>query len=111
MIKINYQKKWNDNTGTCYTQTITATRQDFLKISKYLNQKFEAVCEDIKTNKHNYDFYTKCYMKHLSNTDKKQTTKFTDYYLNLTQLSFLKEIIKDKRLKIYKNTVLRFLYI
>lgn len=111
MIKINYQKKWNNKTGTCYSQTITATRTDFIRINEYLNSKCQEVEEDKNSNKYNYDFYTKCYMKNLAITEKISTMKYTDYYLNLTQLRFLKEIIKDKRLKTYKNTVLRFLYV
>lgn len=105
MIKVNYQKKW-DNYGTCYSQTITATRKDFCKIVSYLHQKYNEVQED--NNK--YNFYTKYYMKNLANTDKKQTSKYTDYYLNLTQLSFIKELLNNKRI-LQKNTILRFLYI
>lgn len=110
MIKINYQKKWNDNTGTCYSQTITATRKDYLYICNYLEKKYNDIQNDIKTQGNKYDLYTKCYMRHLANTDKNQTLKYTDYFLNLTQLGFIAEIIKDKRLLI-RNTVLRFLYV
>ena len=109
MLKISYGKNW-DADGTCYSQTITASRNDFIKICKYLNEKYEDVQQDKARKKHKYDFYTFCYMKNLADTNKKQTKKYTDYFINLTQLSFIMEIIKDKRL-LFRNTILRFLYI
>lgn len=99
MIKISYKKEWDEN-GTTYTQTINATEKDFLKIANYLHKIYE------KTIKNNND---NLYFRHLAETPKQYNKTNTKYFLNLTQLKHIQELLNNKRI-LNRNTILKFSY-
>jgi hypothetical protein len=99
MIKISYQKEWDEN-GTVYTQTINTTGKDSLKIASYLNEIYE---KTLKNNNNNL------YFRHLAETPKQYNKTSTKYFLNLTQLKHIQELLNNKRILI-RNTILKFTY-
>ena len=82
-VKVGYRKNWGSD-GTCYTQTITLTK-DFAKyinkqIKYYHNASDETkniICDSVGFSKY-YDYY-------LDEIDTKKSIN----YLFLTQLSFI----------------------
>ena len=123
MIKIAYIQDWNED-GTHYTQRITATGKDGIKIAELLHKEYE-VAQQVKKTKTVYsseEMHKIAYQKTLTETNKKQNGKLYNYYLNLTQLGTITQNLRDllrnedgsfsarafltaKRLK-YRNSVL-----
>lgn len=100
MIKVSYQKEWDEN-GTAYTQTINTTGKDFLQISHYLNDIYK---HNIKGNNENL------YFRHLAETPKQHNKNNTKYFLNLTQLQHIQKLLNNKRI-LTRNTILKFSYL
>lgn len=94
-MKISYFKNWGAN-GTCYTQTITINKKEFIKIKKHLNK--------LKINMLNK--YETMYFKTLENTPQEKNKKNTLYFLNLTQLGIISCLLQNNRI-LTRNTILK----
>ena len=100
MIKISYQKEWGEN-GTVYSQTISASGQDFERIAKHLHSIKKENLTDI---------YEQAYFRHLADTPKQYNKTNTKYYLNLTQLKFIARFLNYPKRLLDRNTILKFNY-
>ena len=96
-MKINYLSRW-DKKGSHYNQTIKVN----LKRYKALQSKI--LCEiSLKyplKNKYCFDDYDINYLKPINNNYQ---------FLNLTTLRFICLYLKDKRIKLNRNTIIEVL--
>ena len=80
---INYQKRWNPETGTCYTQTI--------KINNNIKEKYNKYLLDIKTDIDKKFFKNHCYSE---NDLKIKGINYLDNGINFTNLIHLQTFIE-----------------
>lgn len=108
MNKVSYRKYYGKN-GTVYNQAIRVNFNDFQKIlkeiikekqNKYINYK-EYCVQSIN--------YANMFLMHPNECEKEYLDNYTLYCLNLTTTSFIKYILKNKRI-LNRNTVLIYDY-
>lgn len=95
-MKISYQTE-RSNSGTVYSQTISTTPAEFNKIDKYLQSIDE---NQIQDNERRF------YFRQLDTTPSADEWTNTKYFLNLTQLYFIKQFLNNKRI-LQRNTILK----
>lgn len=108
MIKISYKRENSERTGTSYNQTVRATMWDAVKIIEVLAREAEKA-QEIKRTKRtfsNEEMHKIAYQKHPVEAEQEiiKGGKIK-YFLNLTQLATLFEVIQNKRL-LWRNTIL-----
>jgi hypothetical protein len=95
-MKISYQTE-RSNSGTVYNQTISTTPAEFNKINKYLQSIDE---NQIQDNERRF------YFRQLDTTPAADDWRTTKYFLNLTQLYYIKKFLNNKRI-LQRNTILK----